>query len=410
MTRNYQDDIDEQVDQPHAGAYDDDQRTDIPNAEDPGEFNGKGKATNGHGSGPAEPLPFLNIAAMGNTEAPLRDWAVPGRIPSRQVTLFSGEGEIGKSLLEMQRACAHVLGRDWVGTLPEPGPAIVFNAEDEADELHRRLARIAVHYQTTFAELANGGLHVLSFAGKDAVLAHADKSGLVKPTPLLARLRTAVLDIKPKSVSLDTSADVFVGNESDRSQVRQFIGLLRGLAIEGNTAISLCSHPSLTGINSDTGLSGSTAWHNSVRARAYFKAAATADGEMPDPDLRELVFLKNNYGPKAERILLRWRDGVFIVEPKTGSLEKMAADAKVEELFLKLLDRFNGQGRNVSEKSGTAYAPAIFANEPEAKAVKISKAALADAMGRLFTANRIHLEQYGFPSRGTFKLVSGAKP
>jgi hypothetical protein len=40
------------------------------------------------------------------------------------------------------------------------------------------------------------------------------------------------------------------------------------LAIAANGAVVLVTHPSLTGINSDSGLSGSTAWHNSVRARA----------------------------------------------------------------------------------------------------------------------------------------------
>jgi hypothetical protein len=39
--------------------------------------------------------------------------------------------------------------------------------------------------------------------------------------------------------------------------VRQFIGLLRGLAITGNSAVLIAVHPSLTGISSGTGLSGS---------------------------------------------------------------------------------------------------------------------------------------------------------
>jgi hypothetical protein len=155
------------------------------------------------------------------------------------------------------------------------------------------------------------------------------------------------------------------------------------------------SHPSLTGINSGTGLSGSTGWHNSVRARMYLKVAATEDGEEPAPELRELQFMKNNYGPLAERILLRWRNGVFVPEPGTGSLEKAAAEAKAENAFLDILARFNRQERNVSDKSGPTFAPALFAQEAEAKTTRIRKPALVDAMRRLFAANRIHLETYG---------------
>jgi hypothetical protein len=36
-------------------------------------------------------------------------------------------------------------------------------------------------------------------------------------------------------------------------------------------SVVLIAHPSLTGINTGTGISGSTQWHNSVRARFYLK-------------------------------------------------------------------------------------------------------------------------------------------
>src|SRR6185503_13926162 len=138
-----------------------------------------------------------------------------------------------------------------------------------------------------------GGLRLASFAGKDAILGATNHAGVIKPTSLYGRMHQAVCETKPKLLVLDTSADVFAGNENDRMQVRQFIGLLRRLAIDGNCAVILCSHPSLTGINTGSGLSGSTGWHNSVRARMVFRAATTEAGEEPDPTLRELVFMKN---------------------------------------------------------------------------------------------------------------------
>ena len=64
----------------------------------------------------------------------------------------------------------------------------------------------------------------------------------------------------------------FPGNEIDRRQTRQFVTLLRRLAIDANAAVVLISHPSLTGIASGSGLSGNTAWHNSTRARLSHNA------------------------------------------------------------------------------------------------------------------------------------------
>jgi RecA-family ATPase len=354
-------------------------------------------------------LPFVDMAGWDNEPVPERLWAVHDRIPLRQPTLFSGEGSAGKSIITLQLCAAHVLGRDWLQTLPEPGPAIYLGAEDEVDELHRRLAAITKNYNARFTDLIAGRLHLLSYAGEDATLA-VPNNGNIEPTPLFHRLLQAAASIQPKLIALDTSADVFPGNENDRVQVRQFIGLLRRLSINGNCAVVLLSHPSLTGINTGTGLSGSTGWHNSVRARMLVKAVTTDKGDEPDPDLKVLQFKKNNYGPIAQQIALRWQNGVFVPEPGAGSLEKAAADAKANNVFLDILTRFNTHDRNVNDRNGPAYAPALFAKEPEATTARISKDALADAMRRLFAANRIHIETGGRPSRPSYRLVPVSTP
>jgi RecA-family ATPase len=346
---------------------------------------------------------------MEHARAALREWAVQDRFPLRNVSLISGEGAVGKSILIMQLGVAHALGRDWIGTLPEPGPFLYLNAEDEEAELHRRLADIAAHFGTAFAELKSD-VHILSLAGKDAVLGYADRNGLIQPTPLFHKLTEAAGDIRPKLIALDTSADIFGGNENDRAQVRQFIGLMRGMAIAANAAVIIATHPSLTGITSGSGLNGNTAWHNSVRARAYMKTAKTEDDVEPDKALRLVEFMKSNYGPVADAITVRWKDGVFVPESKSGSLEKLASEAKADHAFLRLLERFDSEGRTVGERPGHSYAPAVFGEEPEAKAAGLNKKALAEAMRRLFASRKIHIEQYGRPSRPGSKLVLGAAP
>ena len=358
-----------------------------------------------------QPLSFIDMSGWDDHPAPPRPWAVHDRIPRRQPTLLSGEGAIGKTILLLQLAAAHALGRDWIGTMPELGPVIYFGAEDDADELHRRLTGIAAHYRTRFADLTAGGLHLLSFAGQDALLGSVDRAGLVKPTSLFERLRASALAVRPKTIILDTLADIFAGNENDRSQVRQFVGILRGLAIEADCAVVISAHPSLTGISTGIGTSGSTGWHNSVRARMYFKTAATEKGEEPDKDLRELEFKKNNYGPLADKMFLRWRNGVFVPEPWAGSLEKLAAEQKADQVFLSLLDRFEAQGRNVSDKpTAPSYAPKLFADEKAAKDLKIRRTDLADAMRRLFEDDTIHVVNYGRPSRPYMKIARRPYP
>jgi RecA-family ATPase len=294
--------------------------------------------------------------------------------------------------------------------MPEPGPTIYFGAEDEEDEVWRRMAAIIAHYGASMSDLKRGGFHGLSLADEDAILGRVDRNGIVHPTSLFMRLKEAACDIKPKLIGIDTASDIFAGNENNRAEVRQFISLLRSAAIASNSTVLVCSHPSLTGINSGTGLSGTTAWHNSVRARAYMHPLKTSNNEELDPALRQLEFKKNQYGPVAESVLLRWKDGVFCPEPSTGSFERLAADRRVEELFLKLLADFERQGRSVSHKHSPSFAPTAFAKHPEAQSVKVTKRDLETAMERLFVARKIHVENYGRPSRPYSRITTGAAP
>jgi RecA-family ATPase len=262
------------------------------------------------------------------------------------------------------------------------------------------------HYGASFADI-RGQLHLLSLAGNDAILGQPDRNGIIQPTNLFTRLLEAACDIKPKLIGIDTSADVYAGEENDRSQVRQFVGLLRHMAIQGDSGLVLNSHPSLTGINTGTGLSGSTGWHNSVRARMYLKPAETDKGDEPDPELRELQFLKNKHGPKAQKILLRWKNGVFVPVESIGSLDKLAADQKAEQKFLSILGKFNQQLRNASPDPSKTYAPTVFAADPEAGGIKAR--AFEQAMSRLLDANRIHIVEEGPRSHRRKRLAIGPK-
>ena len=351
----------------------------------------------------APPLPFINIVAWHEREVPKREWTVENRIPARTVTLLSGDGGVGKTILALHLSVAIVLGCDWIGTLPEPGPVLAICCEDEEPELHRRLARIVQHCGGSFADLAT--LHLISLAGESALLATPARNGLLAPTQLLQRISEAACDLKPRLVLLDNSADVYGGNENDRAQVRQFVGLLRSIAMASGAGVLLTSHPSLTGLSSGSGLSGSTAWNASVRSRLYFKRAIIDKDEEPDPDLRVLEVVKANYGPVGETIMLRWDNGLFLPVAGQSTLEKLAREQKVDNLFLMLLNRWTEQGRAVSDKAkANTYAPGAFASEPEAKADNVTKQEMAAAMDRLFRAGRIHSAAYGPPSRGWTKL------
>jgi RecA-family ATPase len=241
--------------------------------------------------------------------------------------------------------------------------------------------------------------------GQDATLCAAGKSGRVETTALYRQLYQAAGDIKPKNISVDTLSRAFAGNEIDRVQVYAFAMHMQALAMVAGGSVTVLSHPSLAGIASGSGISGSTAWHGAFRFRQYLKGIKPDSGEQPAGDLRELEFKKNQYGPTAETIVLRYRQGLFLPVGGVSTLEKLAAEQSTDNLFLELLDKFQAQGRNVSHlKSANAYAPTMFAKDPKAKAPGIRKA-LAEAMERLFEAKKIKVEDYGRLSNPHYRVV-----
>jgi RecA-family ATPase len=352
----------------------------------------------------ALPFPFINMANWDYEPVPEQEWCVPDRIPRRQSVIFSGEGGAGKSTILLHLTATTALSREWLGALPEQGPAFFIDCEDDEKVMHYRLAAIARHMGVCITDLINGGLRLTSLVGQDTVMATVSRSGVVEPTPLYNRLSHAVGDIKPSLIGIAASANVFAGNENDRSQVQQFVNLTTRLAMLANGATVLITHPSNTGIASGTGLSGSTQWHNAVRARFYLKGVKAEPGEQPDNDLREIEFKKNQYGALAESIPLRWQDGMYL--PIDGAtFNRAEQEARADDVFLELLRRFNTENRRVSSSLGPTYAPALFAKEDAAKKAGVSNAGLTAAMRRLFKVGKIHNESHGKSSRQRFHLA-----
>jgi RecA-family ATPase len=347
-------------------------------------------------------LPVVSAASFADKLVPPRPWIIPDMIPDRTVTICGRDGGDGKTTLMLQLATAMAGTRPWLGHSPDQAPVLFVSAEDDIDELHRRLDAIAKSLSVALSDL--GDLHLVLLAGKDAVMGAPErKTGLVTPTAVWRGLIAHTEKFKPGLVILDALADVFAGEENARAQARQFIGLLRGLAIDHSLAVVLIAHPSLTGMASGSGTSGSTAWSNSVRSRLYLERVKDGDGKEIDADIRVLRVKKANYGPTGLELRLRWKNGAFILDGSASSIDKLTAEAKAERVFLDLLAVLAAQDRDVSPKPGPTYAPSVFAKHPDNGGV--SKVDFAYAMERLLKRDEIRVERKGPPSKERQRLV-----
>lgn len=348
-----------------------------------------------------EPLTFINPAHWHGQPIPSRQWYAPDLIPMRQVTILNGDGGVGKSLLALQIAAAGAMSVDTLDIEPWAGRSMYIGAEDEAEEFHRRLVDIASAHNKDLTDLWM--FRLLPLADRDALLATPDKSGNMKPTPLMAQIVEHACKFQPRLIVMDTAADLFGGDEIKRGQVRQFIGMLRQLAIGLDCAVVLLAHPSVAGMQSGTGSSGSTAWNNSVRSRLYL----TRPDDKEDPDLRILRTMKANYSNTGGEIRLRWKDGAFVLDDGKPSAGSMLLAARAESVFLDLLSSINRSGMRVSAAKSSTYAPSVMADMPGADG--LNRKALEAAMRALLASGQIKVVMEGPASKQRQRLIISAE-
>lgn len=287
---------------------------------------------------------------------PARRWIVKDWIPHGAVTMVAGDGGVGKSLLMLQLLAATSLGNPFLGEETMGCRALGVFCEDEHEELQRRMDEVLKAEHAAFSDLID--LRLVSRVGMANEFLLRDKYGKARgPTPFYEEVLREAKEGNFNLVVLDGLHDLFDGNENSRPEARSFVNLLLRIALEIDGAVVLCAHPSMSGLASGTGQSGSTAWNNAVRSRAYLTRPKSQNGEETDEEnIRELRNMKANYGARGGVIRLEWKDGVFerVQAPPSGTplgtIGKLELAAAIMQACAELLA--NGTGMAADKRAG----------------------------------------------------------
>jgi RecA-family ATPase len=288
----------------------------------------------------ARPFKVRQLGDLEGKTIPERDWLIPSVLLRRSITLFAGDGGVGKSLMAMQLQVACALGADWLG-IPTGTkiPSYGFYCEDDDDELDRRFAAICRYYGCSFQDVGELVRYSSRVGEPDNELVTFRGRG-----DYAKAARTATYDQITEEVDnwgaqliiLDTATDIYAGNENIRYQVKAFVNLIRNYALINNGGVILNAHPSKSAMADGSGFSGSTAWNGSVRNRLYLTAPKLRDDEEDSEQKsneRLLKVMKSNYGPFGEKMRLKWDNGVFIRTdgPAAGGnlIDRLDAEAKL---------------------------------------------------------------------------------
>ena len=358
---------------------------------------------------------------------PPRQWLYGRHYQRRTVSATISPGGFGKSSLDMVELVAMATCRNLLGEQPTERLRCWFhNGEDPLEELNRRLGAICLHYGIPQEEL-RGWFFMTS--GNEVPLRVANGYSDLKIHELLIKcIAEEIARNEIDVATLDPLVTLHSVPEQDNSKMDAVVRIFAGIADAQDCAIELAHHtrklaPGITDYVAND-IRGASAIKDAVRAARMLNQMTDQDAEavgVPEHE-RTSYFrvdrVKGNNAPPAKAV---WRKFVNVELPNTDEVgvvapwdfpgqgrpspEMTAAEQAADSVFMQLLVRLTMEGRTVSDKAGTNYAPHVFSLEREAKAARVGKRPLADAMRRLFASKRIRVEQSERKGRVAYCLV-----
>ena len=218
-----------------------------------------------------DPLDCLTPADLMEQATDEVEFTVGSLVPTNGVTIFSGEGGIGKSFLALDLAFAVASGGEFADRFPcESGPVIYIDLENDEATIGRRLKQLGIGRGVDPTTLPL----YLPRRGMPGVELQQD-------TPEgRAWLWAAVRKYQPRLVVIDSLIACHSGDENNNVLMRQLMGGLDGLARTGQLGLLVVHHQRKRGTNNDAGqlMRGASDLRNA--AVSHFAARRMRDGAV----------------------------------------------------------------------------------------------------------------------------------
>jgi len=345
---------------------------------------------------PTTDLPgAIDLRELAKTEPPPPRFIVANWMPQGEVTLLSGHGGTGKSMMVLYLAVCIARGHPWYGIPTERRRVLYLSLEDPKPILHWRLSRIC-DLEVSIADL-HESLHLFDWSDSAAPMMIRTRDG-AQLTDVYERLRKCIEESKADVIIIDGGSDAFGGNENDRAEVRAFVRAVRRLIPPDGAALILAHVDKATAKagESSQGYSGSTAWNNSVRSRWFLRS--DDDGGM----LIELQRIRD--AASGAQIRLRWNDSAKMfnggLETPPGGLEREIMESEERATLVRLIGELAAAGNPVpTAHTGPRTAFHVMVAHPNFPPQMRSKGRFWAAIETLRQTNRIRVGKERTASR-----------
>lgn len=299
-----------------------------------------------------------------STPPPLRRWLLKDLVVLGKVGAVIAPGGSSKSQWMLQLAVSVATGimlaEHW--EVGETGGVIVLFAEDDDDEIHRRLYRIQSHLQmaghgTALAPVKDR-LFIFSTIGTDTLLTKKGQSGEVSATVIVDRIAALARQVPDlRLIVIDPGSRFRGGEENSNEDATRFVEALEKLAQQSGATVMLAHHANknsaTTGDVSQGASRGASALTDGLRWQMNLNRPTDAQANtfnLPKDALGSYVaatVTKTNYSAIPAPVLLeRGQDGYLSAVNATQAQNN--AELKAIVAVLRVLD---DEGKPISARS-----------------------------------------------------------
>jgi hypothetical protein len=263
------------------------------------------------------------VADLVATPAPPIEWVVGQVLPRRKVVMLGGPGGAGKSYLMLSLACQHASGVPLLGSdlfapvLPDTQRKVIyFTAEDDRDDIHRRLHAVFDAYVMTdeMREEIGACFSVKCTRGQDWRLIEEVGGQLVASRAaelIIDRLRN---ELGLSLVMFDPSV-MFAGvDENDNAAAAVYMRVLDRIAGSLGCGVLVGTHTNKGALAAESldqsAVRGASAFVDNARGAWLLRGMTEDESALHSVPARDrhryarLQVVKNNYGPSGAEVWL----------------------------------------------------------------------------------------------------------
>lgn len=289
-------------------------------------------------AGPLFPLEQATVHRFLETTAPPRRYLLQDCLPLGKAVALVAPGGSSKSQFALQLACSVATGMPLADTwqVGEQGGVLALFAEDDDDEIHRRLNQFVDTFASTHPSRLDDlrrNLHVKSMVAEVNLMTESDKNGRVGPTAYVERLAAVATQIPNlKLIIIDPVARFRGGVENSAEDTTRFVEAIEALVKATGATVLVIHHASKSSMTAEektqSAARGSSAFVDGMRwvmnISTFSEKQATERG-LPAEERRYFLtaeITKNNYGPPQGPVYLQRSEYGILVRAELSATFK----------------------------------------------------------------------------------------